>query len=107
MVLYTNLRELRYIRRTFNTGNHMKSPQQPIERKAIPRTLQEIGAMKMAPEFRKQWQIYMAENKELSYKKNKKYMLMINAIAKRNFTQDGELDIYKAHNQAIDLFTEE
>jgi hypothetical protein len=77
-----------------------------MEQKAIPRSLQEISTMKMAPEFKKAWRNYLKDNKELGYKKNVKYMLMINIIAKRNFTQYGELNINKAHNEGIDFFTE-
>lgn len=77
-----------------------------ITRKAIERSLTETAVMQAAPEFEKAWKKYMKENKELGYKDNKKYMLFIKALAKHNFTQKGIEDIYVAHNEAIDFFTE-
>jgi hypothetical protein len=77
-----------------------------MEQKAIPRSLKEISVMKPAKEFDKAWKKYLFEHRELTHKKHKKYMLFINALAKRNFTQAGILDINVAHNEAIDFFTE-
>lgn len=76
-------------------------------RKAIPRTLKETAVIKPAKEFLDLWNKYMDENKELSYPKNKKYMMFIKTLAKHNYMQKGIEDIYVAHNEAVDFFTEE
>lgn len=77
-----------------------------MERQAIPRTLKETSTIKPAKEFVALWDKYLEENPELTYKKNKKYMMFIKAVAKHNFTQKGIKDIYVAHNMAIHFFTE-